>query len=139
MEHCLWRRTWELLRLAAKGKTDGSNVFLRPNGKTLRYETPGGGSVNNYLSVRWRDMIETIVPANPLGFNALRKSGSNLCEKRIPGSKSRYLTHSGQSIADRHYANFPLERLDEVLSYIERDLGLVDALVIRSPTMTRGK
>jgi hypothetical protein len=39
-------------------------------------------------------------------------------------------------MADIHYANFPLEKLDMVLSWIEKDLGLVDKLIIRSPEMT---
>lgn len=133
MEHCLWKRTWELLQKFSKHKVEGERIFTRPNGKPLKFET--GNSSNNYFPVPWKNIIHDVVPENPLGFVSLRKTGANLCEKRIPGSKHRYLTHGNQSMADIHYANFPLEKLDMVLSWIEKDLGLVDELVIRSPEM----
>jgi hypothetical protein len=112
---------------------EGKRIFLRPNGKPLKFET--GNSSNNYFPVPWKNIIHDAVPENPLGFVSLRKTGANLCEKRIPGSKHPYLAHGYKSIADIHYANFPLEKLDMVLSWIEKDLGLVDELVIRSPEM----
>jgi integrase len=133
MEHCLWKRTWELLLKFSKHKVEGERIFLRPNGKPLKFET--GNSSNNYFPVPWKNIIHDAVPENPLGFVSLRKTGANLCEKRIPGSKHPYLAHGYKSIADIHYANFPLEKLDQVLSWIEKDLGLVDELVIRSPEM----
>ncbi len=137
MRHCLWKRTSELLRRFAKEKSPGTRVFHRPNGNPLRFETENGGSVNNYLSLRWSNLIKEVVPENPLGMRFLRTTGANLCEKRIPGSKFIYLTHSTRTIADMHYANFPLEKLDEVLSYIENDLGLVDEVVARYPRHPR--
>jgi len=137
MQHCLWRRTSELLRNFAKGKNAGERVFARPNGRPLRYETPNGGSVNNYLSPRWSNLVQEIVPENPLGMRFLRTTGANLCERKIAGSKFLYLSHSMRTVADMHYANFPLEKLDQVLSYIEKDLGLVDEIVGRCSALQR--
>ena len=91
--------------------------------------------MNHYFPEPWKNIVGDAVPENPLTFKFLRTTGANLCESRVPGSKIAYLSHADSSTAGRFYANFPIEKLDMVLSYIEKDLGLVDDLVIRSPSM----
>lgn len=137
MRHCLWKRTGALLRRFSKGMSPGDRIFTRPNGRPLRYETPNGGSVNNYLSIRWSNLVKEIVPENPLGMKFLRTTGANLCERKVTGSKFLYLSHSMRTVADMHYANLPLEKLDQALSYIEKDLGLVDEIVVRCSDLRR--
>lgn len=136
VDYLLWSETFRMLKeYRASESTD--RVLLNANGSPIWTETNEDGGKfrksDNIKSAFDRLRKNTGINKPP---KSLKKTSATLLRnnKGFSGLVSLFLGHAPRSMADRHYAGVPRELLDEAVTWLGQEYGLVERPEAAKPT-----
>jgi hypothetical protein len=123
----LWPKTFQLLK-QERAKEGNERVLLNNRGGHLWSE--GTGDNGKYAK---RDSIRLafgrLLKKTKLSksFKSLKKKSASLLKNNVmySGLTGLFLGHAPRSVADKHYAETPQELLDEAVTWLGQEYGLV--------------
>ena len=141
VDYLLWPETFRLLKQYRTSEST-DRVLLNANGSPIWTEkNEDGGKFrksDNIKSAFDRLRKKTGINKPP---KSLKKTSATLLRnnKDFSGLESLFLGHAPRSMADKHYAGVPRELLDQAVTWLGQEYGLVERPVPTTPANSEAK
>ena len=130
--HLLWVKVRDALKPRLKDKKPMDRVFQRKDGRPLvaiSVDDRGKptGSRSDIIGACFTRLVKRVLGKDdPRRFRELRRTGAEMCRKRMPGTEDLYLSHAEGKMS-KQYTTLagPQKHFDTMLTYLEVDLGFL--------------